>query len=90
LREEIFADADKVGVRATLRGISSAAGREVTVREIQIYRIADGHIAERWFVVDRTNLQCALVRETLLEMRWRTSPPRSALGQVLDRKAGRG
>jgi predicted ester cyclase len=55
--EEIFADADKVGVRATLRGISSAAGREVTVREIQIYRIADGHIAERWFVVDRTNLQ---------------------------------
>jgi hypothetical protein len=37
--------------------LSSAAGREVTVREIQIYRIADGYIAERWFVVDRTNLQ---------------------------------
>jgi predicted ester cyclase len=31
-------------------------GEEIEI-EIQIYRIAGGRIAERWFVVDRSDLQ---------------------------------
>jgi ketosteroid isomerase-like protein len=55
--DELIADGDQVGVRLTLRGTPADAGREVTLREIQIYRIAEGRIAERWFVVDMTDLQ---------------------------------
>jgi len=55
--DEMIADGDKVGVRVTLRGTSTVFGRSVTIPEIQIYRIANGTIAERWFVVDRSELQ---------------------------------
>src|SRR5439155_18740111 len=55
--DEMIADGDKVGVRVTLRGTSTVLNRLVTIPEIQIYRIADGRIAERWFVVDRSDLQ---------------------------------
>jgi predicted ester cyclase len=57
--DEMIADGDKVAVRLTLRGTSAEAGREVMVREIQIFRIAYGRIAERWFVVDGTDLQAS-------------------------------
>ena len=53
----MIADGDKVGVRVTLRGTSTVLGRAVTIPEIQIYRIANGTIAERWFAGDRSELQ---------------------------------
>src|SRR5262249_53546919 len=49
--DEAIADGDEVGVRGTL-----ADGRAVVVPEIQLYRVAGGRIAERWFVVDRREL----------------------------------
>jgi ketosteroid isomerase-like protein len=55
--DEIIADGDKVGVRLTLRGTLASTGKAVAVPEIQMYRIAGGQIVERWFVVNRIDLQ---------------------------------
>lgn len=54
--QELFADGDKVAARITLRGTSAAAGTAVASTEIQLYRIAGGKIAERWYAVDRSGL----------------------------------
>ena len=53
---DLFADGDKVAARVTLRGTSAAAGTAVAITEIQLYRIAGGKIAERWYAVDRSGL----------------------------------
>ena len=52
--QDLFADGDKVAARITLRGTPAAAGTAVATTEIQLYRIADGQIAERWYAVDRS------------------------------------
>jgi predicted ester cyclase len=57
--DEVIAESDMVGVQVTLRGTSTMVGRRVTFLEVQIYRFAGGKIPERWFVVDRSDLQPA-------------------------------
>lgn len=57
--DRVFEHGDRVGTLLTLRGTSTRFERRVTVPEIQIYRIADGRLAERWFVVDRSDLRPA-------------------------------
>ena len=61
--EDIIVEGDKVVVRLTLRGTYTGEvmgivshGKRVTVPEIQIYCIANGRIAERWYVADRLGL----------------------------------
>jgi ketosteroid isomerase-like protein len=50
-----FPDGPRIGALVTQRGTSTQLGRPVTFREVHLYRIADGKIAERWLAVDRTN-----------------------------------
>ena len=61
--EDLIVEGDKVVVRLTLRGTYTgevmgivSTGKQVTVPEIRIYRIANGRIAERWYVADRLGL----------------------------------
>ena len=56
---DIFATDDRVAVRLTLRGAYHGDvlgvtyhGVPITLAEIQIYRVAYGKIAERWFIAD--------------------------------------
>ena len=63
----LVADEDKVGSVVSLRGTHEGelmglppTAREVNVRVIEIFRVAGGHIAERWGVVDRTALMTQL------------------------------
>jgi len=51
--DNAFADGVRVGALVTLRGTSAQLGRRVAFREIHVYRIADGKLAERWFAVER-------------------------------------
>jgi predicted ester cyclase len=51
--DDAFADGVRVGALVTLRGTSARLGRPVAFREIHVYRIADGKLAERWFAVER-------------------------------------
>jgi ketosteroid isomerase-like protein len=50
-----FSDGVRVGALVTQRGTSAQLGRPVTFREVHLYRIAGGRIAERWFAVDRAH-----------------------------------
>ena len=56
---DVVADRDKVVVRANMQGTQNGtfmgrppSGRAVSVTAIDIYRISDGQIAERWGVMD--------------------------------------
>ena len=51
--DDAFADGHRVGVLLTYRATNAQLGRRVTVRELQLYRIVDGKIAERWYAADR-------------------------------------
>jgi ketosteroid isomerase-like protein len=51
--DDAFAEGHRVGVLLTYEATHAQLGRRVTVREIQIYRIVDGKIAERWYAADR-------------------------------------
>jgi ketosteroid isomerase-like protein len=48
-----FPDGARIGALITQSGTSAQLGRPVTFREVHLYRIAGGKIAERWFAVDR-------------------------------------
>ena len=48
-----FPDGARVGALVTQSGTSAQLGRRVTFREIHLFRIAGGRIAERWLAVDR-------------------------------------
>lgn len=57
--EDVIAEGDKVVVRWTNSGTNSgeflgmpATGRSFSVQGIDIYRLADGKLAEHWHVVD--------------------------------------
>jgi predicted ester cyclase len=50
--QDLFAHADVVGARITLSGTAAATGTPVSLTEIQLYRIANNRIAERWFAAD--------------------------------------
>jgi steroid delta-isomerase-like uncharacterized protein len=61
--EDMFAEADKVALRFTMRATYGggfmnipATGQQVAVPGIIIYRIADGKIVEHWMQVDSATL----------------------------------
>ena len=51
--DDAFKDGDRVGVLLRYEGTNSQVGRGVSVRELQLYRVVDGKIAERWYAADR-------------------------------------
>jgi ketosteroid isomerase-like protein len=51
--DDAFADGDRVGLLLAYEATNAALGRRVAVREVQIYRVVDGRIAERWYAADR-------------------------------------
>jgi steroid delta-isomerase-like uncharacterized protein len=58
--EDLMADGDKVVARITLRGTHQGAfrgipptGKPITVRGINIFRIANGKMVEHWGLTDR-------------------------------------
>jgi ketosteroid isomerase-like protein len=53
---ELYADGQMVGARLALSGVWAPTGNPIALTEMQLYRIADGKIAERWYAVDRTGL----------------------------------
>jgi steroid delta-isomerase-like uncharacterized protein len=68
--DDIFAAEDRVAVRLTFRGSHSGeflgiapTGRDVVFTSLEIYRVADGQLAEEWISSDLTTL-----------MRQRTEP----------------
>jgi steroid delta-isomerase-like uncharacterized protein len=61
--EEIIAEGDRVVVRATLSGTNTGefmgrppTGRPISVSAIDIFRIADGQVTDRWGVLDMQGL----------------------------------
>ncbi len=48
-----FEDGPRVGALVTLRGRNPDKGRTLEVREIWIFRVSEGKLAERWYVVDQ-------------------------------------
>ena len=51
--DDAFADGHRVGLLLSYDATNGQLGRRVTVRELQLYRIVDGRIAERWYAADR-------------------------------------
>jgi ketosteroid isomerase-like protein len=51
--DDAFADGDRVGLLLADDATNARLGRRVTVREVQIYRVVDGKIVERWYAADR-------------------------------------
>jgi steroid delta-isomerase-like uncharacterized protein len=61
--EDVIAEDDRVVLRVSLRGThkgdfmgAGATGREVSVRVIDIVRLADGKIVEHWDVMDELGM----------------------------------
>ena len=61
--DQIIAEGDKVATRATWRGTHTGefagrapTGKEVTVTETQIYRVANGKVVENWMNVDQLGM----------------------------------
>jgi len=50
--QDLFAHCDIVGARITLSGTSATTGTPVVLIEIQLYRIAQDRIVERWFAAN--------------------------------------
>lgn len=50
--QDLFAHGDVVAARITLSGTSAPTGTPVFLTELQLYRIAQGRIVERWFAAD--------------------------------------
>ena len=51
--DDAFADGHRVGVLLSYDATNTQLGRRVSVRELQLYRVVDGKIAERWYAADR-------------------------------------
>jgi ketosteroid isomerase-like protein len=51
--DDAFADGHRVGVLLSYEATNAQLGRRVSVRELQLYRVAGGKIAERWYAADR-------------------------------------
>ncbi|WP_405577653.1 ester cyclase [Streptomyces sp. NBC_01092] len=61
--DDIFASGDRVAVRLTMRGTHEgefrgipATGRQVEYSSIELYRVADGRLAEEWIASDMETL----------------------------------
>jgi len=48
-----FADGPRVGALVTLRGHHPERAQQLEVREIWIFRVSEGKLAERWYVVEQ-------------------------------------
>ena len=48
-----FADGPRVGALVTLRGRNPDLDRRLEVREFWIFRVSEGKLAERWYVVEQ-------------------------------------
>jgi ketosteroid isomerase-like protein len=51
--DDAFSDGHRVGVLLVYEATNKHLGRRVIVRELQLYRIVDRRIAERWYAADR-------------------------------------
>lgn len=51
--DDAFKDGHRVGLLLSYEGTNTQLGRRVAVRELQLYRVVDGRIAERWYAADR-------------------------------------
>ena len=51
--DDAFADGHRVGIVLAYTGTNQKLGRKVSVRELQLYRVVDGKLAERWYAADR-------------------------------------
>src|SRR5262245_15842358 len=51
--DDAFGDGHRVGVLLVYDATDPQIGRRVTVRELQLYRVVGGKIAERWYAADR-------------------------------------
>jgi len=51
--DDSFRDGHRVGVLLSYEATNAQIGRRVSVRELQLYRVVDGKIAERWYAADR-------------------------------------
>ena len=51
--DDAFKDGHRVGVLLSYEATHAQLGRRVRVRELQLYRVADGKICERWYAADR-------------------------------------
>ena len=54
--DESFVSGTRVGALVTLRENNAELGRTLKMREIWIFRISEGKLAERWYVLDRAAL----------------------------------
>jgi predicted ester cyclase len=51
--DDAFKDGLHVGVLLSYEARNAQLGKRVKVRELQLYRVVDGKIAERWYAADR-------------------------------------
>ena len=51
--DDAFADGHRIGVLLAYQGTNAKLGRRIAPRELQLYRVVDGRIAERWYAADR-------------------------------------
>ena len=51
--DDAFKDGHRVGVLLSYEATNAQLGRRVRVRELQLYRVVDGKISERWYAADR-------------------------------------
>jgi ketosteroid isomerase-like protein len=51
--DDAFKDGHRVGVLLSYEATNAQLGRRVRVRELQLYRVVSGKIAERWYAADR-------------------------------------
>jgi ketosteroid isomerase-like protein len=51
--DDAFKDGHRVGVLLSYEATIAQLGRRVKARELQLYRVVDGKIAERWYAADR-------------------------------------
>jgi ketosteroid isomerase-like protein len=53
---ELFADGPMVAARLAIRGTWVATGAPIALTETQLWRVAEGKLAERWYAVNRAGL----------------------------------
>ena len=51
--DDTFKDGHRVALLLSYDATNTQLGRRVSVRELQLYRVVDGKIAERWYAADR-------------------------------------
>jgi predicted ester cyclase len=60
---EIVCEDDRAGLYWSGRGTQSSTGKRITMSGIQLFRVRDGQITERWGVFDREGIMQQLAGE---------------------------